>query len=95
MNDGMNPVLVSVPVATGASNDLSELGRALAAARRRVVGECVICGQPVEGVTRGGKQARLYCSYRCKKAAYRSRKHAAQLNGEDSTATPNINTSHD
>lgn len=61
-----------------------ELGRALAARKKRASGECVVCSKPIEGVIKQGEIARLYCSERCRKAAYRARKKVAplQLAGE-------------
>ncbi len=51
----------------------TEMGRAIAALKRRVTGECAVCGKPVEGVVKYGTIARRYCSERCRKAAYRAR----------------------
>ena len=58
---------------------LSELGRALAAARR-VVGpiQCAECGREVIA-TSAGRYKRRYCSRACQQRAYR-RTHAAEYN---------------
>jgi hypothetical protein len=45
---------------------LSELGRALQAARRRVEGVCAVCDRPFTGTTK-----RIYCSHNCAAKASR------------------------
>jgi hypothetical protein len=58
---------------------LSEIGRALAAARK-VVGpiQCAECGREVVATT-AGRYKRRYCSSACQQRAYR-RAHAAKYN---------------
>ena len=50
-----------------------EVGRALAALRRRVVGACVVCGTRITGAAH-----RRYCSDVCRARAYRQRKRDGQ-----------------
>ena len=56
----------------------TELGRALAARRRRVVKTCAVCGTRIEGI---GK--RLYCSPACTTRAYYRRKRMLPLADAD------------
>ena len=60
----------------------SDLARMLAAHRRRVDGECAVCGKAITGVQFHGEIARLYCSERCRKSAYRARKKQATVDAE-------------
>jgi MYND finger len=46
----------------------SELGRALAALRRKVEVKCAVCGKVVKG-----SKVRRYCSDACRQEAYRKR----------------------
>ena len=46
----------------------SDLGRALAALRRRVTQTCPICKQPYDGAAH-----KRYCSAACRQRAYRER----------------------
>ena len=64
----------------------SDLARMLAAQRKRVDGECSVCGKPISGVAFHGEIARLYCSERCRKAAYRYRKKQSALDADADTA---------
>ena len=63
----------------------SDLARMLAAQRKRVDGECSVCGKPISGVAFHGEIARLYCSERCRKSAYRARKKQATLESGDAS----------
>ena len=58
-------------VRMGEKNELSEFGRALAAARRIVEGTCEMCGKPIKGTRR-----RRYCGHTCAQRAYDARKRA-------------------
>ena len=50
-------------------NERSQIGRELAALRRRVKVKCLVCGTEFTATPR-----RMYCSARCNVAAYRERK---------------------
>ncbi len=49
----------------GMKDELSELGRRLANARRKVEGTCEVCGKPFTGI-----RTRRYCSMACVQRAY-------------------------
>ena len=58
-------------VSMGEKNELSEFGRALAAARRVVERSCASCGKPISGL-----RHRRYCSNACRQRAFDARKRA-------------------
>jgi predicted nucleic acid-binding Zn ribbon protein len=65
---------------------LSDAARALAQARRRGAGQCVICGKPIEGLAR-----KRYCSSTCRTRATRARQRQARTQTAP-TAVPAIDT---
>lgn len=62
----------------------TEMGRYLASLVPRGDGKCTVCGKPVEGILKKGVLSKLYCSERCRKAAYRARVKARPQNQDES-----------
>ena len=56
----------------------TEMGRRLAALRKQVASQCVICGTPIVGTTK-----KRYCSNRCRVEAYVRRKREQQAREAD------------
>jgi endogenous inhibitor of DNA gyrase (YacG/DUF329 family) len=59
-------------------DELSELGRKLASARKQIEAQCLHCGKQFTGTTRA-----LYCSARCKVAHLRGKKKEANTTGKE------------
>ena len=57
------------------TDERSELGRKLAALRRRERKTCPVCGTEFEGLT--GRRGRVYCSVACKLKDWRRRRKVA------------------
>ena len=55
--------------------ELSELGRKLAAARKQMSGNCENCGKPITGPA-----SRRFCSGKCRTASHRAAHKADKTN---------------
>jgi endogenous inhibitor of DNA gyrase (YacG/DUF329 family) len=71
-------------------DELSELGRKLASARKQMHGHCENCGKEISGPSHT-----RFCSTRCRVAAHRAQPSKKLPNEEPSNSTTSIDTMSD